>query len=195
LNVSAQADGPEKFGVVASSLPKGLEVGSKAPLFKAKDKEGNTFKLKKALKNGPVVLIFFRGYWCPACAQYLGQYADSLKMVAEKGVQLVTVTPESYKHMKKYEEKTKDHTFTVISDTKESVMKAYGVRFEVTKKYDAMLTKYLKEELTSINENDQSTLPVPATYIIDKEGKIVWKQFDINYKNRANVKDIIANLP
>ena len=72
---------------------KGLAVGVKAPLFKAIDADSNEFDLAGALKTGSVVLIFYRGAWCPICNKHLGQVQDSLKLITQRGA---TVIADNY---------------------------------------------------------------------------------------------------
>ena len=64
----------------------GLSVGEKAPLFAVLDADSNLFILRDALSEGPVVLIFYRGFWCPVCNKHLGSIQDSLKMIEQTGL-------------------------------------------------------------------------------------------------------------
>ncbi|MDZ7742260.1 MAG: redoxin domain-containing protein [Bacteroidota bacterium] len=73
----------------------GLTIGSPAPLFEASDAENKTFKLENALKEGPVVLIFYRGFWCPVCNKHLSGIQDSLKLIQEMGARVVAVSPKN----------------------------------------------------------------------------------------------------
>ena len=73
---------------------KGLQVGAKAPLFTAIDQNKKQYSLEKALKRGPVVLVFYRGYWCPVCNRQLKKLQDSLDLVYAKGATLIAVSPE-----------------------------------------------------------------------------------------------------
>lgn len=69
------------------------------------------------------------------------------------------------------------------------------MNFKVTEDYQAMIQDKLKASIAETNANKQAELPVPATFIIDKTGKIVYKQFNPDYKVRASVDDILNNLP
>ena len=87
----------------AQEKPEGLFINSKAPEFKGKDQNGNEIVLKDLRKKGPVVIIFYRGYWCPYCNKELQKLEDSLQLIKEKGAQLIAITPE------KQEGDRKDH--------------------------------------------------------------------------------------
>ena len=79
------------FQAGAQEKPEGLFIGSKAPDFKAKDQDGNEVRLKDLLKKGKVVLVFYRGYWCPYCNRELSRLQDSLAQIQEKGATVVAV--------------------------------------------------------------------------------------------------------
>lgn len=185
----------QKYGIETkdSHIPQGLKVGDKAPDFTGYDQKGKQIELKKLLENGPVVLTFYRGIWCPACNRYLQNYQDSLNMITDQGVSFVAVTPESIEFV---EQTVKLHnlSFTVIYDCQEKIMKDYDLIFNVTKAYQDKILTSLSADIAKNNGREAARLPVPATYIINKYGIIVAMQFDPNYQKRASVKWIISNL-
>lgn len=93
--------------LLAQSEANGLNVNSKAPMFKAADQDGNMFDLSQQLKKGKVVLVFYRGQWCPYCNKQLKHLEDSLSMITGKGATLVAITPELPENIQKTIEKTK----------------------------------------------------------------------------------------
>jgi peroxiredoxin len=173
---------------------KGLAAGTKAPEFTAIDADSNEFILAEALKSGPVVLIFYRGFWCPVCNKHLGQIQDSLKLITQKGATVIAVSPEKPEYLEKMEEKT-GAEFRLLYDEGYKIADAYDVTFTPDSKqlfvYNTVLSGNLKES----HSDDSQRLPIPATYIIDINGVIVWRQFDPDYKKRSTVKEIIDNLP
>src|SRR6266516_8059946 len=94
------------IGLHAQEKPEGLFINSKAPDFKGKDQNGKEINLKDLRKTGPVVLVFYRGYWCPYCNKYLKTLEDSLDQIKEKGAQLVAISPEKDSGVSKTIEKT-----------------------------------------------------------------------------------------
>ncbi|MCF6241972.1 MAG: peroxiredoxin family protein [Bacteroidales bacterium] len=183
-----------KYGIADKNPPQGISVGEKAPLFIAKDYQGNEIDLQKYIEKSPVVLIFYRGNWCPVCSKYLKNYSDSLKMITDKGAAVLFITPETAEGAEKTVKKTK-LPYTIVIDDKQEIMKNYDVLFEVTKKYNRKIKTLLFTDIAENNQEETAHLPVPATFIIDKTGTIVWRQFDPNYKNRASTKDILKHLP
>jgi peroxiredoxin len=91
----------------AQEKPEGLFINSKAPDFKAIDQYGNEIRLKDVLKDSAVVLIFYRGQWCPYCNKQLKKLEDSLQLIKEKGARLIAITPEKPEYISKTIEKTK----------------------------------------------------------------------------------------
>ena len=190
----SQTENLKKFGLVNKDTPKGLQIGEKAPMFIAINQKGNNFSLKSQLEKGPVVVIFYRGYWCPVCSKYLKNYVDSANLITEKGASLVFVTPEVQEGADKTVKKNKLN-YTIILDSDESIMNAFDVDFEVTTGYQKKIKTFLFTDIAKNNNKETAKLPVPATFIIDQSGTIVYRQFDLNYKNRASVKEIVENLP
>ena len=95
------------YSVSAQEAPEGLFLSSKAPDFKAKDQNGEEIKLKDLLKKGKVVLVFYRGQWCPYCNKELSRLQDSLQLIKDKGATLLAVSPELPENVSKTVEKTK----------------------------------------------------------------------------------------
>lgn len=176
-----------------SHIPVGLKVGDKAPDFTGYDQKGKQVELKKILEQGPVILFFYRGNWCPLCNRYLKNYQDSLKVLTDQGFNVVAITPESIENV---ENTVKLHniTFTVIYDCQEKIMKDYDLMFNVTKEYQDKIQSEFSIDIAKNNGRDVAHLPVPATYIINKDGIIVAVQFDPDYKNRSTVKWMLKNL-
>jgi peroxiredoxin len=178
--------------VIAQEAPEGLFINSKAPDFKAKDQHGKDIRLKDVLKQGPVVLVFYRGHWCPFCNRQLKKLEDSLQFIRDKGATLIAVSPEKPENISKTVEKT-GAEYPILHDEGLKIMKAYEVEFEVQ---ENTINRYRNTgiDLEKINGNDWKFLPVPAIYIIDKESTITYRFFDTDYKKRPSVQEILKNL-
>ena len=169
-----------------------LKVGETAPAFRGKDADGHPVELKQLLKKGPVVLYFYRGQWCPFCNRQLGQLQDSLQTLTSKGAQIVVVTPETQANIDKTVEKTK-FSLPIVHDQDLAIMKAYHTAFTVD---DATAQKYADHglDLKAANGLGQAVLPVPATYVIGRDGKIKFVFFDPDYRHRASVRQVASAL-
>ena len=180
------------FNANAQEAPEGLFINSKAPDFKGKDQFGKEIRLKDANKQGKVVLVFYRGHWCPFCNRQLKKLEDSLQFIKDKGATIIAVSPEKPESVSKTIDKTKAE-YSVLYDEGLKIMKAYEVDYEVQ---ENTITRYRNTgiDLEKTNGKDWKFLPVPAVYIIDKEGKITYRFFDADYKKRPSVQEILKNL-
>lgn len=180
------------LGLFAQEAPEGLFIGSKAPDFKGKDQNDKDIKLKDLLKKGKVVLVFYRGQWCPYCNRQLSALQDSLQQIIDKGATLLAISPEKTEMIDKTVEKTKAE-YSILHDKDLKIMKAYDVDFEVP---ENTVTRYRNSglDLEKLNGENGTNLPVPAVYIIDMESTITYRFFDKDYKKRPSVKEILGNL-
>lgn len=181
------------FSVIAQTpQPRGLKAGDTAPLFTATDNNGNPFSLEAALKKGDVVLMFYCGQWCPYCNKQMSQMNDSLSIITAKGATVVAISPEIQENVVKTIAKTKA-SFPVISDRNMRIMKDYQVNFAVPQ---ATVDRYKNVgiDFTLANGENGANLPVPATYVIGRNGKIKYVFFNPDYRKRASVKEIASYL-
>jgi peroxiredoxin len=138
------------------------------------------------------VVLFYRGYWCPYCNRELKRFQDSLNLIQEKGAQLIAITPEGAEGVTKTIEKN-SIVFPVLSDADMKISKSYQVAYAVD---DRTLGRYKNAgiDLLALNGQKQALLPVPAVYIVNKDGSVTYRFFDADYKKRVWVKDILAEI-
>lgn len=172
-------------------LERAKNNGDKAPNFTLKNAKGESVTLYDELKNGPVVLIWYRGGWCPYCNLTLKRLQEEMPNFKKYGASLVALTPELPDSSLSTVEKN-EISFQVLSDIGNKVAKDYGVVFELT---DAVAKRYQDGfNLHQYNGDESNALPLAATYVIDKNGKIVYAFLDADYRNRAEPKDILNSL-
>ncbi|MEO6070533.1 MAG: peroxiredoxin-like family protein [Chitinophagaceae bacterium] len=181
------------FTSFAQDKPEGLFINSKAPDFKGKDQNGKEISLKDLRKKGPVVIVFYRGFWCPYCNKELSHFQDSLQYLTAKGAQVIAISPENAEGILKTVEKTKA-SFSILSDKDMKIAKGYGVSFAVDEKTIARYKNAGIDLLANNDQKDKASLPVPAVYIINKDGAITFRYFDADYRKRVSVKDILQEL-
>jgi peroxiredoxin len=172
--------------------PEGLFINSKAKDFSGKDQNGNEVSLKDLRKKGYVVVMFYRGSWCPYCNRHLQKFQDSLALLTEKGATVVAITPETAEGISKTAEKIKP-SFPLIHDEEMKIAKAYGVSYKVD---DRTVQRYKNTDIDLLKINDQreASLPVPAVYVINKDGSVTYRFFDSNYKKRPSVREILDQI-
>jgi len=177
--------------IATGVLDRALKVGAHAPDFELPDATGTKRSLASLLSNGPVVLTWYRGAWCPFCAIQLHEYQEALGDFKELGGQLVAISPQTPDASLSTAEKNA-LTFTVLSDSGNAIAERYGVRYVLPPAVAAMFKGRL--DLKKLNGGEGDTLPLAATYVIDQTGTITYAFIDSDYRKRAEPTDIIAAL-
>lgn len=178
---------------LARRLPDpGLDVGERAPDFSIPNAFGKQVRLYRLLEQGPVVLTFYRGAWCPYCNLELKALRDALPEIKEQGALLVAVTPQQPD--KSLKQITEDgYPFEILSDLDDTVMKAYNLYFEVSDELDAIYRK-MGLNLEDFNGQGRRGLPVPGTFVIDQEGIVQAAFADVDYTKRMEPAEVVSVL-
>jgi peroxiredoxin len=177
----------EESGVVAGAK----QLGDKAPDFALTNAKGETVRLSDVLKNGPVVLTWYRGGWCPYCNLTLRALQAELPNFKAAGANLLALTPELPDQSMSTAEKH-ELEFEVLSDIGSNVAREYGIVYKLTD--DVAKIYEEKFGLSEYNGNDSNELPLAATYIIARDGTITYAFLDVDYRNRAEPSVITAEL-
>jgi peroxiredoxin len=169
------------------------KVGDQAPDFALKNAAGTEIKLSDLLKDGPVVLTWYRGGWCPYCNIALAALQEKLPEIKAAGARLVALTPELPDKSLSTKEKNA-LTFEVLTDLNHAVARQYGIVFELTPEVRDLYKKHF--DLTEFNGADagDGTLPLAATYIIGTDGVIRSVFVDADYRKRVEPAEIVAAL-
>ena len=174
-------------------VERALKVGDIAPDFHLPDATGRTVGLYETLAQGPVILIFYRGGWCPYCNLELRAYQRLLPEIRRAGAHLLAVTPEKPDDTLTTQEKN-SLVFPVLSDITHSVSRSLGILFELPVPLQELYSRF-GHALTEVNASGEWMLPVPATYVIDRNGKILARHLDTDYRVRMEPTDALAALP
>ncbi len=180
------------FTIDTATAQKELQIGTKAPGINAIDHNNKTFNLETELKDGPVVLIFYRGEWCKYCNLYMNDLADSLSFITDRGANIIAVTPESNEYIDVTVEKS-NATFSIIYDEGHEIMDAYDVTWHVSA-LAHLFYKLSGKNINRASKNSDRALPVPATYIIGQDGKIKGSYFNKDYTKRMPISSIVNVL-
>lgn len=189
-----------------SALPiieNALKVGDKAPEFALRNYDGAERRLSDYLKSGPLVLTFYRGLWCPYCNLQLAAYNARYDEIRALGAALVAISSEGPDgaaaiHDSDLPQETKDTimsapAFDVLHDASTSVAKQFGVAFTLPEAHQKLLGMF-KVDVEKANGDNTFAFADPATYIIGRDGTIVWAYVPNNYRKRAEVDAILAPL-
>ena len=169
-----------------------LTVGAQAPRFSLPSATGQTLALEDLLADGPVVLTFYRGAWCPYCNIALRSLQQHHEAITACGARLVAVSPQIPDESLSLAEKH-GLAFDVLSDIGSDMAKQYGLAFDLPDDLAAVYDK-LGFDLQRVNDGHPRTLPLPATYVIDRDGVIRWAFVNSDYTTRAEPAAVIAAL-
>ncbi|MCD9877823.1 peroxiredoxin-like family protein [Streptomyces guryensis] len=169
-----------------------LTVGAQAPRFHLPTATGQTLALDDLLTDGPVVLTFYRGAWCPYCNIALRCLQQHHEAITARGARLLAVSPQIPDESLTLAEKH-DLAFDVLSDIGSETAKQYGLAFDLPHDLAAVYDR-LGFDLQRVNGGHPRTLPLPATHVIDRDGVIRWSFVDTDYTTRAEPADILAAL-
>ncbi|AEY92333.1 hypothetical protein SHJG_7066 [Streptomyces hygroscopicus subsp. jinggangensis 5008] len=169
-----------------------LTAGAQAPRFRLPSATGQTLALDDLLAEGPVVLTFYRGAWCPYCNIALRSLQQHHEAITARGARLVAVSPQIPDESLTL---TESHAlaFDVLSDIGSDTAKQYGLAFDLPEDLAAVYDE-LGFDLQRVNDGHPRTLPLPATYVIDHDGTIRWAFVNTDYTTRAEPADILAAL-
>jgi peroxiredoxin len=169
-----------------------LTVGDRAPSFSLPSATGGTVALADLLADGPVVLTFYRGAWCPYCDIALRALQQHHDAITARGARLGAVSPQIPDESLTLTEKH-NIAFEVLSDIGSDTAKQYGLAFDLPDDLAGVYDK-LGFGLQRVNGGHSRTLPLPATYVIDRDGTVRWAFVDPDYTKRAEPADILAAL-
>ena len=174
-----------------------IDIGSVAPDFKLPNSKGEERTLYDLLKDGPVVLSFYRGGWCPYCNEQLYAYQQIIPEFEKRGAQLVAISPESPESAAETV-MANDLSFEVLSDLGNKVARSYDLIWKIPTNDFSKFSQWLKDTtgktLTEYNGLESDELPIPATLVINRNGKVVYIYKNEDYKQRAANDEIIAAL-
>lgn len=169
-----------------------LKAGDSLPDATFTSATGDTVQMSSLLANGPLIINFYRGGWCPYCNFELKAYQDLLGDITALGAQLVAVTPEKPDNSLSTTEKNA-LTFPVLTDNENAFAKALGIAFELPKPLQELYGKF-GMDLPGLNAGSGWSLPIPATFVVDANGKILLADVDVNYTRRLEPSDALAAL-
>ena len=177
----------------SSGVAPGLAVGDHAPNFTLPDALGQPVTLTNLLATGPVVVVFYRGEWCPYCNIQLRGLQAALPAIRELGASLVAISPQAPDHSLSVTEKH-ELAFPVLSDLDQEVIRAYKVQFTLAGDLEDLQVNVFQNDPANQNADHSRSLPVPATFVIDRGGIVRAAFISADWRVRAEPADIEAAL-
>ncbi|WP_375473217.1 peroxiredoxin-like family protein [uncultured Nostoc sp.] len=182
--------------IYSGIIDQSLKVGDIIPNFILPNAFNQLVELQKLLFNGPVVISFFRGYWCPFCNLELAGLQQALPAIKTLGASIIAISPQNNRHTISTVEKH-ELTYEVLSDRSNMIARQFGIVFQIPE----YLRHILEEKghvLPRYNGDESFELPIPATFVVDRDGKIVYAFVDADYTKRLDpieIVSILRNIP
>lgn len=169
-----------------------LCVGAELPALTLPDATGKPINLKALNASGPLVIVFYRGGWCPYCSLELREWQRLLPALQALGGTLVGISPQTPDNSLSTSEKNA-LAFPVLSDSSLVAAKAFGIAFTLSPELVDLYAK-AGNDLPTLNGNSQWVLPVPATFVIDRGGVITFAHVESDYRLRAEPQEVLDGL-
>jgi peroxiredoxin len=167
-------------------------VGEQIPSFTLPDPWGALVSSDDLLKRGPLVISFYRGDWCPYCNLELRALEAAAPRIAELGASIVAISGQRPDAAAGLTEKH-ELSFPVLSDVDQVAIRAYKLRYDVPAELRAMF-EARGSDMSQRNADGSWTLPISATYVTDRTGKIILRHCDPEWRVRLDPEAIILAL-
>jgi peroxiredoxin len=176
----------------SGAAQRALKAGDKAPLFTLKDPEGHSVSSASLLADGPLVISFYRGVWCPYCNMELQALEAARTEFERLGAKLVAISPQTPVNSRK-SVRQNNLGFLILSDTNNDVASAFGLKFALPD-HLVELYKSLKNELPAFNGDPSWTLPMPGRFVVAPDRTIVYAEVNPDYTVRPEPDAMLQAL-
>ena len=170
-----------------------IALGQAVPDFQLPNADGQAVALANLIAQGPVVITFYRGRWCPYCNLQLRALQNELETIRSLGAELVAISPQTPDESLSHAEIVAVG-FPVLSDQDAAVATQYGVAWEVPEFLLEHMRVDRQLDLVKINNGNGNVLPIPAVFVVGQNGKVAWRSVDVDYRRRAEPAEIISVL-
>jgi peroxiredoxin len=178
--------------IASGQAQRAKKAGDIAPGFTLLDPDGSPVASRDLLAKGPLAVSFYRGVWCPYCNLELQALQAALPEITARGASLVAISPQTGANSRKSQRDNK-LGFTILSDAKSEVANAFGIRFAL-QDYLVDVYRSFGNNLPAINDDPAWVLPMPARYVIDTDGTIVYAEVNPDYTQRPDPSELLPVL-
>lgn len=168
-------------------------VGDKAPGFALENADGQIVRLPDLLTQGPLVLTFYRGVWCPYCNMELQALEQARGDIEARGGQVVALSMQTAPNSRKSIKQNK-LGFPILIDPRGEVANAFGLRFALPDYLIQIYKNVFKNDLAIINDDPSWMLPMPARYVIGPDRNIAYAEVNPDYTCRPEPFELFPVL-
>ena len=167
------------------------QPGELMPGFVLPDETGRLTSLHSLLRNGPIAITFHRGHWCPYCRINISALVEAHKELPASGGQIVAIMPDRQKFVAEFKSKSKV-PFPILTDMDNGYALSLNLTIWVGAEMQEMMEDRL--DLPAFQGNDSWMLPIPATFVVGRDGLIRARFIDPDYRNRMMISDMLAAM-
>ena len=178
--------------IASSASQRALKAGDKVPSFVLRDANDKSVSASDLLSQGPLIVSFYRGVWCPYCNMELQALQEALPAFRDVGAELVAISPQNAVNSRK-SLRANGLDFPILSDPGNATAAAFGLRFALPD-YLIELYKGLKNDLPAFNGDTSWTLPMPGRFVIGQDGIIRYAEVNPDYTRRPEPSDMLPAL-
>jgi peroxiredoxin len=171
---------------------KTLSVGAKAPAFEMQGHDGKIASSSNLLSKGSLVLCFIRGRWCPFCVGQMEAMNLILPQIEQSRTTLVAISPQTVKQSY-FMHDQHELRFPLLADAGNKVARQFGLTYRVPSQQEAIYRRAFVN-LPFTNGDDSWELPIPATFILDRDGTVLYASANEDYTERPEPNEIVAAL-
>lgn len=169
-----------------------LPVGAHAPVFELEDHNGKLVSSAGLLAKGRLVVFFLRGRWDPFCCGQVEAMNQILPRIVQSDASLAAISPQTVQQSYFMADQHKLR-FPLLSDTGNQVARQFGLVYRVPEEQQAIYRRAFVN-LPFANGDESWELPIPATYVLDRDGSILYASANPDYSERPEPEEILANL-
>jgi peroxiredoxin len=179
--------------LLASGLAeRATQAGEQAPAFRLCDGYGRAFSSREALRRGPIVVVFYRGRWCPYCNLDLRAIEVVSRDIRSLGASLVAVSQQTPDNSLETQRRN-ELSFASLVDVGGKVAHAFGLRWKVSDELRAV-EEDCGMDLAAFNSDPSWTLTMPARYVVARDGMIEYADISVDYTRRGEPSELISVL-
>ncbi len=179
--------------ITSGQAGRARKAGDKAPVFTLNDANGKPVNLADLLARGPVVVTFYRGVWCPYCNMDLQALEAARPEIEARGATLVAISMQSAANSRKAVTQNR-LGFPILNDPRGEIANEFGLRFALPDYLIDVYRNAFKNDLAVVNDDPSWTLPMPARYIIDQDGRIAYAEVNPDYTQRPDPSELLPTL-
>jgi peroxiredoxin len=168
------------------------KIGERLANFVLPDQKGHLLSLETLLREGPVVVAFLRGHWCPYCRITSGALAEIADQANAMGARVVAITPESRHYARKLEQDS-GGAFPILADLDNGYALSLNLAIWVDEAMSGLIAG-AGWDIPAYQGNDSWVLPIPAMFVLGRDGAIAARHVNPDYRERADVAEIVAAL-